>query len=69
MTGVLVGKDGTVSGDTPVYAEGGIKDGDSAVGGRGVEVVTFVLEDGRWRKDGKTVGKALGDEELTVIIL
>ena len=55
--------------DFPIDTEGIIKDGDTSIGFRMIEVITLVLEDGSLGEDGETMGKALWNEELTMIVL
>lgn len=53
----------------PVDAEREILDADAGIGLRMVEVVALILEDSSFGENGKAMGKASGDEELTMIIL
>ena len=52
----------------PIDTKGIIKDTDASICLWMIEVITLVLEDGCLRKDSETMGKALGDEELYMII-
>lgn len=53
----------------PINTEAIIKDGDTSIGFRMIEVITLVLEDGGLGEDGEAVGKTLRNEELTMIVL
>ena len=55
--------------DLPVDAEGLVQDGDAAIGFGMIELVALILEDCCLAEYGKAVGKALGYEELPVIVL
>ena len=68
MAGVFVAEDGLGGGDAPVDAEGVIEDADASVGLGVVELVTLVLEYGGLAEYGKTVGEALRDEELAMVV-
>lgn len=68
MPGIFFTQDGMISRYAPVNAKAGIKDADAAVGFGVIKVVTFVLEDGFRTQDGKSVGKAAGNEELAVVV-
>ena len=52
----------------PINTEAIIKDGDTSIGFRMIEVITLVLEDGGLGEDGEAVGKALRNEELAMVI-
>ena len=54
--------------DFPINTEAIIKDRDTSIGFRMIEVITLVLEDGGLGEDGEAVGKALWDEELAMIV-
>ena len=54
--------------DFPINTEAIIKDRDTSIGFRMIEVITLVLEDGCFRKNGESMGKALWDEELDMVI-
>ena len=54
--------------DLPIDTEGIIEDRDTSICFRMVEVITLVLEDGCLRKNGESMGKALWDEELDMVI-
>lgn len=69
MAGILVTQDGLVCGDAPVDSKGVVKDADATVGLGMVELIALVLEDCCLAQYGKTMGKALGDEELTMVVL
>ena len=58
MLGVFLAQDSLFRRDTPVDAQRIIQDADTAVRFRVIEVVTLVLEDGRFAQYGKTVRKA-----------
>ena len=68
VAGVLAAEDSLGGGDAPVDAKGVVEDADAAVGLRVVELVALVLEDGGLAEYGETVGEALRDEELTVVV-
>ena len=65
---VLVGQDGLVHGNAPVDAQAIVQDADAGICLGVVELVALVLEHGRLAEHGKAVGKALGDEELAVVL-
>ena len=69
MVGVLLGEDGPVGGDVPIDGEGVIEDADATFCLWMIKLVAFVLEYRCVAEDGKTVGEALGDEKLTMVIL
>ncbi len=69
MLCVLLGEDGTVSGDVPIDAEGGIEDADATFCLRMIELVAFVLEYRCVAEDGKTVSHSFRNKELTMVIL
>ena len=54
--------------DFPIYTEGIIEDRDTSICLRMVEVITLVLEDGSFRKNSESMGKALWNEELDMIV-
>ena len=54
--------------DFPINAEGIIEDTDAAICLWVIEVITLVLEDGCFWEYGETMGKALWDEELDMIV-
>ena len=64
MFGILLAQDGFFYGNPPVDAQTFIQDADSPVRFGMVEIIALVLENRRFAQDGKSVGKALGDEEL-----
>lgn len=66
MLGVLLGEDGTVSGDVPIDAEGGVEDVDASICLGMIELVTLVLEHCCLAENGKAVGEAFGDEKLAM---
>ena len=68
MFGILLAHDGFFYGNPPVDAQTFIQDADSPVRFGMVEIIALVLENRRFAQDGKSVGKALGDEELAVIV-
>ena len=51
-------------GNAPVDAQRVIEDGDTSIGLWMIELIALILEDCCLREYGKTVGKALRDEEL-----
>ena len=55
--------------DLPINTEGIVENADATIGFWVIKVITLVLEDGGLGEDGKTMGKALRDEELTMIVL
>ena len=69
MPHVLLGEDGMLGGNAPVDDQLLVEDADAVVGLGMIELVTLILEDGRFREHGKAMGKALGNEELTMIVL
>lgn len=69
MMGILVGADGLGGVEAPVDGEGGVGDGDAAVGLRMVIVVTLILEHGDVGEHREAVGETPGDEQLAVIFL
>ena len=54
--------------DFPINTEGFIKDRDTSIGLWMIEVITLVLEDGCFRKNSESMGKALWDEELDMVV-
>ena len=54
--------------DLPIDTEGVVEDTDASIGFWMIEVITLVLEDGGLGEDGEAVGKALRNEELTMIV-
>ena len=54
--------------DFPIDTEGIIEDTDATICLWMIEVITLVLEDGSLRKDCETMGKALWNEELDMIV-
>jgi len=64
---VFRAEDGPAFRDAPVYAEGGIQQGDAAVRPGGVEGVALVLEDGLGAEHREPVGESAGDEHLPVV--
>ena len=57
MLGVLLAQDGLFCRNVPVNAQRIIQNADTSVRFRMIEVVTLVLEDGRFTQYGKTVRK------------
>lgn len=55
--------------DGPGDAEGGIVPAQSGFGGRGVDVVDFVLEAGSVAEHKEAVGHAAGNEELAAVFM
>ena len=68
VAGVFVAENGLGGGDAPVDAEGVVEDADASVGLGVVELVTLVLEDGGLAQYSETVGEALRDEELAMVV-
>jgi len=54
--------------DLPINTEGFIKDRDTSICLRMIEVITLVLEDGSLGEDGEAMSKALWYEELAMIV-
>ena len=54
--------------DFPIDTESVIEDADSSIGLWMIEVITLILEDGCFWEDCKTMGKALWNEELNMVI-
>ena len=52
----------------PINTEGIIEDADTTISLWMIEVITLILEHSCFRKYGKTMGKALWNEELAVIV-
>ena len=52
----------------PINTEGIVKDADTSICLWMIEAITLVLEDGNFRENSETMSKALGDEELDMII-
>ena len=69
MLGVFLAQDSVFRRNTPVDAQRIIQDADTAVRFRMIEVVTLVLEDGRFAQYGKTVCKAPRHKKLAMILL
>lgn len=67
MLGVFLGKDDFVGRYLPVDAKAVVENRDASFGLWSIEVVALVLADGGLAEDGKAVGKATGDEDLTVV--
>ena len=55
--------------DLPINTEGIVENADATIGFWVIKVITLVLEDGGLGEDGEAVGKALRNEELTMIVL
>ena len=68
MLHVLRREDDFVGGDAPVDGEVGVVPDDGAFALGAVEVVALVLEDGDGAQHAEAVGKAAGNEELTVVL-
>lgn len=66
---VLVGQYGLVGRDSPVDSQAFIQNRNATIRLWVVELIAFVLEDRGLGQDGKAVGKALGNEELPVVVL
>lgn len=66
---VLVGEHHLVGRQLPVDVKVRIVPGNSALGLRGIIVVTLILEDGGRAKDRKAVSEATWDKKLTVIFV
>lgn len=69
MLGVFFAQDSVFRRNTPVDAQRIIQDADTTVRFRMIEVVTLVLEDGRFAQYGKTVCKAPWHKKLAMILL
>ena len=69
MLRIFLRKVGMIGRNLPINTEAIIKDGDTSIGFRMIEVITLVLEDGGLGEDGEAVGKTLRNEELTMIVL
>ena len=54
--------------DFPIDTAGIVKDADASISLWMIEVITLVLEDGCFRENNKTMGKALWNEELDMIV-
>ena len=54
--------------DFPINTEAIIKDRDTSIGFQMIEVITLVLEDGGLGENCETMGKALRNEELAMIV-
>lgn len=68
MAGILGGEDDLVGGNAPVDAERGVVPGDGPFRFGCIEGIALVLEDRRFGKDGKAMGKAPRDEDGTVVL-
>ena len=68
MARILLRQDGLVGRNAPVDAQRIVKNTDARVGLRVIELVTLILEYSRGRQHGKTMSKALGNEELKVVV-
>ena len=68
MARILFRQDGLVGGDVPVDAQRIVKNADARIGLRVIKLVTLILEYSRGRQHGKTMSKALGNEELKVVV-
>ena len=69
MARILLRQDSLVGRDAPVDAQRIVENADARVSLRVIELVTLILEHGRGRQHGKTMGKTLGDKELAVVVL
>ena len=69
MFGVLLAENGALGRYAPVNAQALVKDADAPVRFRVIELVALVLEHRRLAQHGETVGEALRDEELPVVVL
>lgn len=69
MLGILFRKQSLLCWNLPIYAKRSIKNAYASIDLRMIELIALVLEDGDVAEDGKAVGKALGDKELTMVIL
>ena len=69
MLRIFLRKIGMFCWDFPIYTESIIEDADAAICLWMIELITLVLEDGSLGEDGETMGKALWNEELTMIVL
>lgn len=68
MLRILFTQDSLIRWNPPVNTQAFIQDTDATVRFRMIEVVTFVLEDGRLAQYRESVGKSLWNEKLPVII-
>ena len=68
MICVFRAEDDLVGGNAPVDAQGGVVPGDGSFGRRLVEAVALVEEDGLFGQHREAVGKALGNEELQLVL-
>ena len=68
MRGIFSAQYRAVCRDAPVDAQLLVEDADSAFRFRMIEFVAFILEHGCLAQHRKAMGKALGDEELPVIV-
>ena len=55
--------------DFPIDTEGIIEDADTTISLWMIELIALILEDGCFRENGETMGKALWNEELAMIVL
>ena len=68
MLRILLTQDSFFGRNPPVKTQGFIQNADTSIRFRVVEIVTFILEDGCPAQHGKSVGKALRNEELAVVV-
>lgn len=64
MASVFVAEDGLPGGNHPVNAKGLVEDGYATISLGSIEIVAFVLEDGRRGEDRETMCKTSGNKEL-----
>ena len=68
MLRIFLGEIGMFCWDFPIDTEGIIKNANATISLWVIEVITLVLEDGCFRKNSESMGKALWNEELTMIV-
>ena len=65
---IFITEDGGGDGNTPIDIQGFIKDTDASIGLRVIKLITLVLEHSLIAQNHETMGKALGNKELAMII-
>ena len=68
MLRIFFGEIGMLCWDFPINSKAIIKDRDATISFWMIEVITLVLEDSCFRKNGESMSKALWDEELDMIV-
>ena len=68
MLGILLTQDCLLYWNAPVYSKALVKNAYATIGLGVVELIALVLEHRRLAQYGKSVGKAFGYEELTLIL-